>query len=384
MALPTTGLTTSAVASAIGEASNDVGALCTSNKINKWSKWKPIRYNKLTGIVEQDLQDVNYGISKHTQTFTPSEVISYNFSYEKPRGGSNNEFFRLGDFRGYNHNAVAPFIKQIPISFYPKFQNYVDIWIKQSESDLNATMLDDYSDMYYAILFFSDNVFIGYMTSTSKITSLNTRIRFGSEFPTNATSFYVCAATEDSVGYSTTINGMLKALPYNLSSESGAAITSSNSFPGTISVIGINKTSSVNYTPIGDLSSTNPFLLDDSGTVNLVVEIKPTVNINLHSLFFKLYARPTFASGAVTPYKTGVLDATPSEIIDGTLSGWTGYKNISGGTTTILLLSVANFMRYYEGEDMGSMDSAKKAVTFYIQYNSILMETIVGNYLEYV
>lgn len=251
-------------------------------------------------------------------------------------------------------------------------------------SDLNVTMLDDYSDMYYAVLFFQAGTFIGYMTSVNKISANNTYIRFGSEFPVNATKYYVCAATEDSVGYSTSIHGYLKALPYNSPTNSGGTVTSSNSFPGTISVIGINKTSSVNYTPIGDLSSTNPFLLDDSGTVNLVVEIKPTVYINLHSLFFKLYARPTFASGAKTPYKTGVLDATPYEIINGTLSGWTGYKNISGGTTTKLLLSVVNFMRYYEGEDMGSMDSAKKAVTFSIEYNSILIKTIVGTYLEYV
>jgi len=258
-ALPTTGITTSMVAKAIGEGSNDVGTLCKSTKINKWSKWKPIQSSKVTGLTLTDLQNANYGISKHTQTFTPSEVISYNFSYEKPRGGSNNEFFRLGDFRGYNHNAVAPFIKQTPITFYPKFQNYVDINIKQPNSnlDLDVTMLDDYSDMYYAVLFFSGSTFIGYKTSTTTITSADTHIRFSdTDFPTNATSFYVCAATEDSVGYSTTVYGFLKALPYNLSSESGSTITSSNSFPGTISVIGINKTSSVNYTPIGDLSST--------------------------------------------------------------------------------------------------------------------------------
>ena len=38
MALGTTGISTTLVANTIGTGSNDVGTLCTSNKISKWSR----------------------------------------------------------------------------------------------------------------------------------------------------------------------------------------------------------------------------------------------------------------------------------------------------------------------------------------------------------
>ena len=35
--------------------------------INKWSKWKPVSFNKVTPITEGDLQTVNYGINTTNQ-----------------------------------------------------------------------------------------------------------------------------------------------------------------------------------------------------------------------------------------------------------------------------------------------------------------------------
>ena len=374
-ALPTTGITTSMVAKAIGEGSNDVGTLCKSTKINKWSKWKPIRSNKITGITEQDLQSANFGFPLQGLTDDPQDVISYDFLYNKPRGGAYNEFFRLGDFRGYNHNALAPLIAQENIKFYPKFQNYVDVDIKNSMSDLNVTMLDDYSDMYYAVLFFKTGTFIGYMTSVNKISANNTYIRFGSEFPVNATKYYVCAATEDSEGYSTSIYGDLKALPYNAPTDSGGTVTSSNDFPGTISIIGINKSISTSYTQVANISSSNPFQLDDSGNANIIITVSPTVTVNLVSTFFTISARPTFGTGAVTPYKTGDIEADVYEINGATISGWSGINNISGGTSKTLLISAPNLMRYYNGVDMEEMTPGTKNVSFVIDYDSKTLAT---------
>jgi hypothetical protein len=373
-ALPTTGITTSMVAKAIGEGSNDVGTLCKSTKINKWSKWKPIRSNKITGITEQVLQSVNFGFPLQGLTDDPQDVISYDFLYNKPRGGAYNEFFRLGDFRGYNHNALAPLIAQENIKFYPKFQNYVDVDIKNSMSDLNVTMLDDYSDMYYAVLFFKTGTFIGYMTSVNKISANNTYIRFGSEFPVNATKYYVCAATEDSVGYSTSIYGDLKALPYNAPTDSGGTVTSSNDFPGTISIIGINKSISASYTQVANISSSNPFQLDDSGNANIIITVSPTVTVNLVPTFFTVSARPTFGTGAAAPYKTGVIEAEVYEISDGNISTFKGGY-IQGKTTKTLLISAPNLMRYYNGVDMEEMTPGTKNVSFIIDYDSKTLAT---------
>ena len=100
MALPNTNITTTLVGQTIGSGSRDVGTLCTHPNINKWSKWKPVQLDKTEGLTESDLISVACGLSRNPQT----QAISY----WKPRGGMNNEYYRLGDFRNYNHLATPP------------------------------------------------------------------------------------------------------------------------------------------------------------------------------------------------------------------------------------------------------------------------------------
>ena len=119
MALGTTGISTSLVASTIGAGSNDVGTLCTHHNINKWSKWKPYRYNSLSGLTETIIKNINFGMTP--ATLIPSNIPGTESSeiplyiwgqWQKPRGGQYNEFYRLGDFRNYNHSS-EPFCTQI-------------------------------------------------------------------------------------------------------------------------------------------------------------------------------------------------------------------------------------------------------------------------------
>ena len=105
MALGTTNISTTLVGQTIGVASRDVGTLCSSSLINKWSKYKPVRYNTLSPITDVQLKEVNYGldVSSNTNLDTPTE-----WTYLKPSGGYAQPY-RLGDFRGYNHQA-RPFL----------------------------------------------------------------------------------------------------------------------------------------------------------------------------------------------------------------------------------------------------------------------------------
>lgn len=100
MALPNSNISTTLVGNTIGSGSRDVGTLCTHPNINKWSKWKPVQFDKTEGLTESDLISVACGLSRNPQT---QEIL-----YRKPRGGTNNEYYRLGDFRNYNHLAVPP------------------------------------------------------------------------------------------------------------------------------------------------------------------------------------------------------------------------------------------------------------------------------------
>lgn len=101
MALGSNNIDTTTVAKAIGVASHDVFTLCTSNNVNRGSKFKP-------GYIS---------------------VNSVSASFVKPDGVSINPFTsqifgaNLGDFRFYNHAAVVPGIQGQPASMNIQIHN---------------------------------------------------------------------------------------------------------------------------------------------------------------------------------------------------------------------------------------------------------------------
>ena len=121
MALPITGINTTNVGQAIGFSSNNVGKLCDSPNINKWSRYKPISYNSVGGIYGESgsdttiLKSLNFGLGAtkiDRDTLTTSE-----WTYLKPTGGQYSQY-RLGDFRGYNHQA-KPFMRIDDVTWNP-------------------------------------------------------------------------------------------------------------------------------------------------------------------------------------------------------------------------------------------------------------------------
>ena len=100
----------------LGESVDGLGALCTSDKINMWAKWKPVRSSKKTELSDSDRAAVNYGFSwtrYATTTAFLNGVASLGqgvlaWTYNKPRGKSSSEYFRRLDFNKYQHNAVWP------------------------------------------------------------------------------------------------------------------------------------------------------------------------------------------------------------------------------------------------------------------------------------
>lgn len=119
MALPTTGITTTIVKQAIGLASNSVNVLCNNYKINKWSKYKPVRYNSVApnrgaGADWWKATDGNCGINIPNYTtmdamFAALRAGTLMWEYLPPLGIAGQPC-RLADFRSYEHNAASPFI----------------------------------------------------------------------------------------------------------------------------------------------------------------------------------------------------------------------------------------------------------------------------------
>lgn len=121
------------VASVLGLGTYDLATLCTSDKINVWAKYKPVKVNCIPELTERQRYEVDYGIDVAyamsldiASLFTKAEEEP-SWRYIKPEG-----YYRLTDFEGYNHNAKEPYRFSFP-----------------EESDTNK---DTYSTTFYIVI----------------------------------------------------------------------------------------------------------------------------------------------------------------------------------------------------------------------------------------
>lgn len=119
--LPVTNISTTLVANTLGISSHNVGQLCTSDRINMWSKYKPVRYNTSAPITDDQRKYAYYGIDLD-YVCSKDPIILFDrakeeWRYKRPSGGSSSPY-RLGDFRKYNHNARYPFRYSFPSKLY--------------------------------------------------------------------------------------------------------------------------------------------------------------------------------------------------------------------------------------------------------------------------
>lgn len=106
MALPNKNITTTLVKNELGENTNNVGELCTSNKIHMWSPNKPyslIAPNPTSAEMVKSSPPAN-GLWR----LKDGAVV-----YRKPTGGASDPY-RLGDFRGYHKSAPPPCYAEVP------------------------------------------------------------------------------------------------------------------------------------------------------------------------------------------------------------------------------------------------------------------------------
>lgn len=98
------------VKTALGVSTGDLGRLCTSVRINKWAKYKPVHSNKLIRLTEQDFKQQTvtlpggrqvttfYGLYLSGTNQLTEELHDVTYEYiGKPQGGENSPY-RLLDF----------------------------------------------------------------------------------------------------------------------------------------------------------------------------------------------------------------------------------------------------------------------------------------------
>ena len=102
------------VQQAIGSSANNVGTLCTSGKINKWSYKKPFALgrNKIGQCTDNDLYSINDGFVIPSYNSAPECINAVlagnaNWVYNVPLAGT--DIFRLTDFKDYNASTPSWF-----------------------------------------------------------------------------------------------------------------------------------------------------------------------------------------------------------------------------------------------------------------------------------
>lgn len=101
MVLSSTNVKFSDVKTALGETTNSLKSLCTSNKINKWSLWKPIqRNNPITNVNDIYASDCGFDLFFVQNGSINSNIMGQNFDCWTYNIPSSN--YRLGDFRNYD------------------------------------------------------------------------------------------------------------------------------------------------------------------------------------------------------------------------------------------------------------------------------------------
>ena len=122
------GLSLDDVGYAIGSASRVLGNLCTSPSINMWAVCKPFRSSMLKDIAlepdayaaERKAKDCGLSIPTYTSLLSAfNAALKFGedtlcWTYNKPRGISRSEYYRLHDFVGYRREARGPFIDYAP------------------------------------------------------------------------------------------------------------------------------------------------------------------------------------------------------------------------------------------------------------------------------
>lgn len=156
--LPTTNLEYSDIRDTLnangGSVNNNMGSLFTEEaKIDKWAKYKPVRFNEAFPNYDTYWKAQNGYCGLVPAKCGPDYITdSQNliWEYELPRGGES-EPFRLGDFRGYNPKARPKYTPIFPSSAYVNDSfDVVFSEINADETSLDFKDLTDFiNDKFY-------------------------------------------------------------------------------------------------------------------------------------------------------------------------------------------------------------------------------------------
>lgn len=159
MSLPYTGLTIQMVAKELGEKSSKLSDLCTSKNINLFAWRKPFAYaaNKVELDDYQAWRGRAYGFQMVVQKNKPESGQEMDEMYYNPPSGGTSEPFRLGDFRGYDHNAKSPITLNITTEFDSIKPTVCKLKFNQLDGQLTLSEIFNTQNIYLAFIYVNAN-----------------------------------------------------------------------------------------------------------------------------------------------------------------------------------------------------------------------------------
>mgnify|MGYP000381011892 CR=1 FL=1 len=159
MSLPYKNLTFEMVAKELGEESTKLSNLCTSKNINLFSWRKPFAYpsNKVELDDYQAWRGRAYGFQMVPQIERPTSGQELAEMYYNPPSGGTSEPFRLGDFRGYDHNAKSPITLNITTEFDSIKPTVCKLKFNQLDGQLTLSEIFNTQNIYLAFIYVNAN-----------------------------------------------------------------------------------------------------------------------------------------------------------------------------------------------------------------------------------
>lgn len=261
-----TQVSVSDVSSVLGVSSGDVGALCVHKNVNMWSRHKPVSYphpednSRVMSVnpwIGDDPTNAPYGIIVPIEPpgsgVFPISLFTTDIRYKKPSGGSNSPY-RLGDFRGYDHNCIVPYEVELPSGEYPRNQNLIRIRINRLAvnsyqlSPNNIRFEELYQGKYFCVIVRGGGyTYYKTISSEDSVTSLkDCPLWYGTrQLPVGTDiEIYACVANKaisgwsEALGDNVTLYG-LKTDGVTVSSVAKIGPELVNTFSGTATITGV-------------------------------------------------------------------------------------------------------------------------------------------------
>lgn len=164
--IPLTGdVTVAEVREVLGEDTYSVAELCTSDNINVWSKYRPVSSSTVP-MTDTLRANLRYGWTFSAEgTTSPLTAAEGTWTANLPSGGSSSPY-RLGDFRGYCSDAIAPVVNWSTSTVTSTVTSTStlsvsamthDDWDATVDTCLSYNDLTKYDTVYYAILLVSQS-----------------------------------------------------------------------------------------------------------------------------------------------------------------------------------------------------------------------------------